>query len=130
MGLRIGILNHVKKSNICSPKAHATAYVMMAIRIAWFKVHLPQYYYCMFFSIRCDAYDIQTMIQGEQAIRRRMNDIDERLRNNETKRDVSKKDKDIYNTLELALEMVLRGYFFRNIDLNRSASNEFIVVSG
>lgn len=109
------------------PKAHATAYVMMAIRIAWFKVHRPQYYYCMFFSIRCDAYDIETMIKGEQAIRRKMNDIEERLHNNETKKDVSKKDKDIYNTLELALEMVLRGFYFGNIDLNRSASNEFIV---
>lgn len=109
------------------PKAHATAYVMMAIRIAWFKVHRPQYYYCMFFSIRCDAYDIETMIKGELAIRRKMDDIDSRLRNNETKRDVSKKDKDIYNTLELALEMVLRGYFFTKIDLKRSTSNEFIV---
>ena len=126
-GVEDWYIESCKKIKYMFPKAHATAYVMMAIRIAWFKVHLPQYYYCMFFSIRCDAYDIQTMIQGEQAIRRRMNDIDERLRNNETKRDVSKKDKDIYNTLELALEMVLRGYFFRNIDLNRSASNEFIV---
>ncbi|MEG0469864.1 MAG: PolC-type DNA polymerase III, partial [Longicatena sp.] len=109
------------------PKAHATAYVMMAIRIAWFKVHKPQYYYCMFFSIRCDAYDIETMIKGEQAIRRKMTDIDDRLKDNNLKRDVTKKDKDIYNTLELALEMVLRGFFFENIDLNRSASNEFIV---
>ena len=109
------------------PKAHATAYVMMAIRIAWFKVHRPQVYYCMFFSIRCDAYDIETMIKGEQAIRRKMQDINDRLKNNETKNDVSKKDKDIYNTLELALEMVLRGYYFTNIDLMRSTSKEFIV---
>lgn len=109
------------------PKAHATAYVMMAIRIAWFKVHLPQYYYCMFFSIRCDAYDIEVMIKGEQAIRRKMDDIDMRLKDNNLKRDVTKKDKDTYNTLELALEMILRGYYFENIDLNRSDSNEFMV---
>ncbi|MEG2506328.1 MAG: PolC-type DNA polymerase III [Longicatena sp.] len=109
------------------PKAHATAYVMMAIRIAWFKVHKPQYYYCMFFSIRCDAYDIETMIKGELAIRKKMTDIDDRLKSNELKRDVTKKDKDIYNTLELALEMILRGFYFENINLNKSASNEFIV---
>lgn len=109
------------------PKAHATAYVMMAIRIAWFKVHRPQIYYCMFFSIRCDAYDIETMIKGEQAIRRKMQSINDMLKNNETKKDVSKKDKDIYNTLELALEMILRGYYFTNIDLMRSAAREFIV---
>lgn len=109
------------------PKAHATAYVMMAIRIAWFKVHRPQVYYCMFFSIRCDAYDIETMIKGEQAIRRRMQEISDMLKNNETKKDVSKKDKDTFNTLELALEMNLRGYYFTNIDIMRSASREFIV---
>ena len=67
------------------------------------------------------------MIKGEQAIRRKMQDINDRLKNNETKNDVSKKDKDIYNTLELALEMVLRGYYFTNIDLMRSTSKEFIV---
>ena len=109
------------------PKAHAVAYVMMAIRIAWFKVHKPQYYYCMFFSIRCDAYDIETMIKGEQSIRKKMQDIDMKLRDNNLKKDVTKKDKDIYSTLELALEMVLRGYSFTNIDLMRSTSKEFIV---
>ncbi|MCB7187614.1 hypothetical protein LI231_16065, partial [Anaerostipes caccae] len=86
----------------------------------------PQVYYCMFFSIRCDAYDIETMIKGEQAIRRRMQEISDMLKNNETKKDVSKKDKDTFNTLELALEMNLRGYYFTNIDIMRSASREFI----
>ena len=109
------------------PKAHAVAYVMMAVRIAWFKVHKPQYYYCMFFSIRCDAYDIDTMIAGEQAIRARMAEITQRLNSNEFKNDVSKKEKDIYSTLELALEMVLRGYRFGNINLMKSAASEFIV---
>lgn len=109
------------------PKAHAVAYVMMAIRIAWFKVHHPLYYYCMFFSIRCDAYDIEAMIKGEQAIRQKMNDITQKLNSNEFKNEVTKKEKDIYNTLELALEMVLRGYRFGNIDLMKSAAKEFIV---
>lgn len=108
------------------PKAHAVAYVMMAVRIAWFKVHHPLYYYCMFFSIRCDAYDIDTMIAGENAIRQRMNDIDNALKNS-GKGDVSKKEKDIYSTLELALEMYLRGYRFGNIDLMKSEAKTFIV---
>ena len=67
------------------------------------------------------------MIKGEQAIRRRMQEISDMLKNNETKKDVSKKDKDTFNTLELALEMNLRGYYFTNIDIMRSASREFIV---
>lgn len=115
-----------KKIKYMFPKAHAVAYVMMAIRIAWFKVHKPIYYYCMFFSLRCDAYDIESMIHGESSIRMVMSNIQARLNNPETKRDVSKKELDTFNTLELALEMLLRGYRFGNIDLMRSQAKDFI----
>lgn len=108
------------------PKGHAVAYVMMAVRIAWFKVHKPQYYYCMFFSIRCDAYEIETMIKGEAAIRSRMEEITAKL-NSEYKNEVTKKEKDIYTCLELALEMVLRGYRFGNISLEKSEATTFVV---
>lgn len=103
-GVEDWYIESCKKIKYMFPKAHAVAYVMMAIRIAWFKVHKPQYYYCMFFSIRCDAYDIETMIKGEQSIRKKMQEIDMKLRDNNLKKDVTKKDKDIYSTLELALE--------------------------
>ncbi|NCC54777.1 MAG: PolC-type DNA polymerase III [Erysipelotrichia bacterium] len=115
-----------KKIKYMFPKAHAVAYVMMAIRIAWFKVHKPIFYYCMFFSLRCDAYDIEAMIHGESSIRMVMSNIQARLNNPETKRDVSKKEMDTFNTLELALEMILRGYRFGNIDLMRSDAKDFI----
>ena len=107
------------------PKAHAVAYVMMAVRIAWFKVHMPTCYYCMYFSIRCDAYDIQTMIAGEEAVRQRMSDI-RRAKADKTQK-VSDKENAVYDTLELALEMILRGYRFANISINRSAATEFII---
>lgn len=109
------------------PKAHAVAYVIMAIRIAWFKVHMPLHYYCQFFSIRCDAYDLDTMIKGEASIRTRMNNIQQRLNDPSTKRDVSKKEIDIFNGLELALEMVLRGYRFATIDINLSQATRFSI---
>lgn len=118
-----------RKIKYMFPKAHAVAYVMMAVRIAWFKVHHPQVYYCMFFSIRCDAYDIDNMIAGELAIRQRMNEITQRLSSNELKGDVSKKEKDIYSCLELALEMVLRGYRFGKIDLMKSEATTFSIDS-
>ena len=126
-GVEDWYIESCKKIKYMFPKAHAVAYVMMAIRIAWFKVHIPQYYYCMFFSIRCDAYDIETMIKGEQSIRMKMRELDDKMKDPMQKRDVTKKDKDTYTTLELALEMVLRGYYFENINLMKSASNEFIV---
>ena len=107
------------------PKAHAVAYVMMAIRIAWFKVHMPLVYYCQYFSIRCDAYDIQTMIAGTEAIKQRMSNI-KRAREDKTQK-VSDKENAIYDVLELALEMCLRGFHFSNVSINRSAANEFIL---
>ncbi len=125
-GVEDWYIESCEKIKYMFPKAHAVAYVMMAIRIAWFKVHYPIYYYAMFFSIRCDAYDIETMIKGEKAIREKMNDITQRLNDPQLKKDVSKKDKDIYNTLELALEMVLRGYRFANIDIMRSDATTFL----
>ena len=126
-GVEDWYIESCKKIKYMFPKAHAVAYVMMAIRIAWFKVHMPMIYYCMFFSIRCDAYDIETMIKGEASIRQRMAQIQELSRSNDRNVKPSKKDLDTFSTLELALEMVLRGYHFSNIDINRSSATEFIV---
>ena len=89
-GVEDWYIESCKKIKYMFPKAHAVAYVMMAIRIAWFKVHEPQYYYCMFFSIRCDAYDIETMIKGEQSIRKKMQEFDFKLHDNAQKNDVTK----------------------------------------
>ncbi len=108
------------------PKAHAVAYVIMALRVAWFKVYYPAYYYISFFSLRADAYDIEAFIGGKLAIENRLNDINNRL--NEAKNngnDVTQKERDLLITLEVALEMHLRGYRFSNLDLNRSLATEF-----
>lgn len=109
------------------PKAHAVAYVIMAIRVAWFKVYHPEYYYVSFFTLRSDAYDIETMINGKESIEQRLNSIQNRLNNYETQNQVSKKEKDILITLEVALEMHLRGYRFANISLQQSLATEFLV---
>lgn len=113
-----------KKIKYMFPKAHAVAYVMNAVRIAWFKVHMPVIYYCQFFSIRCDAYDIGVMMQGEQAIRQRMDEI-RRARENKNGPKVSDKELAVFDTLELALEMHLRGFRFSGLSLERSAATEF-----
>lgn len=110
------------------PKAHAVAYVMMAVRIAWFKVHHPEYYYVSYFSLRCDAYEIETMIQGPEIVKARMDDITHRYNNIETKKSVTTKELQLLTTLESVLEMQARGYRIANIDLNRSLATEFRVM--
>ena len=105
------------------PKAHAAAYVMMALRVAYFKVHHPIYYYCAYFSIRAKAFDIKTMGAGLDAIKRRMQEIAEKRKNNEA----SNVEIDLYTTLEIVNEMWERGFKFGKLDLYRSQATEFII---
>ncbi|WP_134700410.1 PolC-type DNA polymerase III [Ammoniphilus sp. YIM 78166] len=103
------------------PKAHATAYVLMAVRIAYFKVHYPIHYYATYFTVRADDFDIPTMVKGSAAIRPKIEEI-ERKGN-----DASPKEKNLLTVLEIALEMCERGFHFKNLDLYRSHATQFLV---
>ena len=105
------------------PKAHAAAYVMMALRVAYFKVHHPIYYYCAYFSIRAKAFDIKTMGAGLDAIKHKMEEIAEKRKNNEA----SNVEIDLYTTLEIVNEMWERGFKFGKLDLYRSQATEFLI---
>lgn len=116
-----------KKIKYLFPKAHAVAYVTMAMRVAWYKVYRPLEYYAVYFSTRCDAYDIETMIQGKEAIKARFLDIQTKKANYNTARDVTNKEESLLITLESAIEMTARGFKFANIDLYRSHYKNFVV---
>ncbi len=105
------------------PKAHATAYVIMALRIAWFKVHRPIFYYAGYFSRRADAYDVEAMAGGYEAIKAKLVELKAKKEN----RTASTKEEDVFDTLLLALEMTARGYSFEMIDIKRSAAINFEV---
>ncbi|MFI3283822.1 MAG: PolC-type DNA polymerase III [Erysipelotrichaceae bacterium] len=112
-----------KKIKYMFPKAHAVAYVIMAVRIAWFKVHYPHYYYVAFFSLRCDAYEIESMTKDVATIAKRMSEIQTLIQN----RQATNKDSKIYDTLEVCLEMISRGYRLSNIDIDKSEATSFKV---
>ncbi len=105
------------------PKAHAAAYVLMALRVAYFKVHHPLYYYCAYFSIRAKAFELRTMSGGLTAVKARMKDITEKRQRNEA----TNVENDLFTTLELVNEMLERGYQFGKLDLYRSDALEFII---
>ena len=105
------------------PKAHAAAYVIMALRIGWFKVHRPIYYYAGFFSRRADAFNVSVMVGGWPSINERINQLDEKIKN----RTISTKETDEYSTLLLALEMTARGFSFLPIDIEKSDYRDFLV---
>jgi len=114
-------IDSCKKIKYMFPKAHAAAYVLMAVRIAYFKVHHPLLYYAAYFTVRADDFDIETMIKGSTAIKAVMDDI------NSKGLDASPKEKSLLTVLELALEMCERGFSFQKVDLYRSSASEFII---
>lgn len=103
------------------PKAHAAAYVLMAVRIAYFKVHHPILFYAAYFTVRADDFDLNTMIRGSASIRAKIEEI------NEKGLDAAPKEKSVLIVLELALEMCERGFSFKKVDLYRSSATEFLV---
>ncbi|KYH29472.1 MULTISPECIES: DNA polymerase III subunit alpha [Clostridium] len=114
-------INSCKKIKYMFPKAHAAAYVMMAFRIAWFKVHIPKAYYAAYFSIRAKAFDAEYMIFGKEKVKEKMKEI--QMMGNEA----SPKDKDMYDDLEIVLEMYERGITFLPIDLYKSHATKFLL---
>ena len=117
-------INSCNKIEYLFPKGHATAYCMMAVRVGYFKVYYPLEFYATFFTVRSEQYDIQALIEGETAI---IDKIEALRIKSRTKEKLSNKEDEILKTLQVALEMVQRGYKFVNIDLNRSDATKFIV---
>ena len=116
-----------KKIKYMFPKAHAVAYVMMAVRIAWYKVHEPMNFYIQYLTLRCDAYEIETMIKGIDAIRARMEDIEMRMNDKNAAEPVTNKERSLYDTLEVCEEIYARGFKIGNVDLYKSKAEEFTV---
>lgn len=110
-----------RKIKYMFPKAHAVAYVMMAVRIAWFKVYYPAEYYATYFSVRADDFDLELVLKGKDAIRRQIEEILEKGNA------ATAKEKGLLTVLESAQEMLARGLKFGNIDLYRSDATRFQV---
>ena len=106
------------------PRAHAVAYVMMAFRIAWFKINYPLAYYAAYFTIRAKAFKLSAMVHGLEGQEQAMKEI------KAMGKSASKIDQDLYSALELAKEMSLRGYSFLNVDINRSDATKFTICDG
>ncbi|WP_425438910.1 PolC-type DNA polymerase III [Propionispira arboris] len=102
------------------PRAHATAYVMMAYRIAFCKVHYPLAFYAAYFSIRAAEFDANLISQGKEQIQARLKELDA-LEN------LSVKDKGLQIVLELAWEMYIRGYYVEKVDLYGSLADKFVI---
>ena len=116
-------IDSCKKIKYMFPKAHAAAYVLSAIRVAWWKLYYPREYYAVYFTTRCDFYDIETLVQGKDAIMARRAEITQ-LR---AERSSSNKDEGLWDIFEIALEMIERGFHFNPVSLEYSQASKFIL---
>ncbi|MDE5715481.1 MAG: PolC-type DNA polymerase III [Anaeroplasmataceae bacterium] len=105
------------------PKAHATAYVLMALRIAWFKVNAPALFYSAWFSKRAKGHSIQAYMGGKMAIEAAMQEI-------MNKPDRTATDEDKYTALQVAMEMTSRGLKFLPVDIQKSSADIYEVEDG
>ena len=114
-------IDSCKKIKYMFPKAHAVAYVLMAVRIAYFKVHFALLFYAAYFTVRADDFDVEAMAKGSASIRARIDEIAQKGL------DLAPKEKSLLTVLEMTLEMCERGYSFQKVDLYRSHATEFII---
>ena len=114
-----------KKIKYLFPKAHATAYVMMAFRIAWFKVHEPLAFYAAYFYRRSQkgGFDEGMMCHGIELVKKKLQEIKEDEAS-------SAKDDDLFTTLEVCYEFYLRGFTFAPIDIYHSHATKFQIEAG
>ncbi len=110
-----------KRIKYMFPKGHAVAYVMMAVRIAYFKVYYPEAYYATYFSVRADDFDADLICKGPGAIKAKLDELYE-LGNKATA-----KDKGLITVLELSYELYARGLKFKKVDLYISEATKFTI---
>ena len=113
-----------KKIKYMFPKAHAAAYVMSAIRLGWYKVHMPVAFYCAMLTVAPGGFDAEVVSGGKSSVVRKMKDIEK------MGRDATQKDKEMASTLQLVNECLARGIKFLPISLEKSDATAFLPENG
>ena len=114
-------IDSLAKIGYLFPKAHAVAYVMMAFRIAWFKVHRPLAFYATFFTVRAKAFDAEYCCAGIDAVKRKIREI-------ENNKDATAVEQSLMVTLEVCYEFYLRGFHFDTISIYDSQATAFKIT--
>ncbi|MGE5475011.1 MAG: PolC-type DNA polymerase III [Ignavibacteriales bacterium] len=117
-------MDSCKKIKYMFPKAHAAAYVMMAFRIAYFKVHYPEAFYAAYFTVRADDFDAELMTHGADKVKEFIKELESKGNN------MTAKEKNVVTICEVVNEMYQRGIKFLPVDLYKSDAEKFLIEEG
>ena len=117
-------INSCYKIKYMFPKAHAAAYVISAIKLGWYKIYEPLAFYCAYFTARPEDVEVATIVKGQVAVQRAMNEIV--LKGKEA----SKKEQDVYDILQVFNEIMARGIKVLPPDINHSHAMKFLPENG
>ena len=115
-----------KKIKYMFPKAHAAAYDMSAIRLGWYKVHIPLAFYCAMFTVQPLGFDGELVMKGKAAVSAYIKDIEARSQKNEA----TPKETQSLPVLQLVNEAYARGIGFLPVDLEKSSDREYLPENG
>ena len=111
------------------PKAHAAAYVIAALRLGWYKIYKPTEYYTAFLTVRGGDLDAVTVLQGREAVRRKMFEL-RGDPNDKNRKPMSAKEKDQFTALQVVNEMMARGVELLPVDIYKSRATEYYIEDG
>ena len=118
-------IDALKKIKYMFPKAHATAYVMMAWRIAWFKLYHPLAYYSTYFTTRPDVFDLITILKGKNEIKEKLNEFKKRKYSNSKEKKLTTKEILLVPIFEICLELLARGIKISNVQIDKSKATDW-----
>ena len=113
-----------KKIKYMFPKAHAAAYDMSAIRLAWYKIYYPMEFYAAFLTVAPGGFDAEIVSGGYPGVNAKIKELEE------NEHDATQKDKELLQTLYLVREAMARGVEFLNVDLKKSDATAFLPERG
>ena len=122
-------MDSCRKIKYMFPKAHAAAYVIAALRLGWYKIYKPTEYYTAFLTVRGGDLDAVTVLQGREAVRRKMFEL-RGDPNDKNRKPMSAKEKDQFTALQVVNEMMARGVELLPVDIYKSRATEYYIEDG
>ncbi|MCH5320207.1 MAG: PolC-type DNA polymerase III [Eubacterium sp.] len=120
-------IDSCKKIRYMFPKAHSVSYIMSALRLAWYKIYYPTEFYAAYFTVRDEEIDIDTAMQGKEAVKEKLNDY---INKKKEGLPTTLKEESAYYTNRIIMEMLARGIEFLPVNVLESDKHIYKIENG